>query len=305
MRVDEGVTMSRPVAADALGSPADAALSSALSPETLMAKHRVENFPVAMGLLPRATRGHLLAIYGFARLTDDVGDEAPGDRSALLDEIDREIDRIFAGETPRHPLMGRVARSVRACSLPEQPFRRLVEANRRDQHVARYERYQDLVEYCTYSADPIGHLVLGVFGVATPERIRWSNAICTALQLVEHWQDVAEDLAADRIYLPAEDLRRFGCSEVDLKASAAGPAVRELMRFEVERARELMRSGEPLMGSLVGWARLAVAGFAAGGHAALDGIAAQHYDVLATEPRVLRRHWLRHFVKLLWRARGR
>ena len=171
--------------------------------------------------------------------------------------------------------------------------------------MARYERYDQLADYCTLSANPVGHLVLGVFGAATPERIAQSDAICTALQLVEHWQDVAEDLAAGRIYLPAEDLRRFGCSEVDLKGSEATPALRRLMAFEAERARELLRRGEPLAGSLRGWARLAIAGFAAGGYAALDGIAAQDFDVLARPPRVRRRDWLRHFAALLWRTRAR
>jgi squalene synthase HpnC len=194
---------------------------------------------------------------------------------------------------------------VRALSLPEEPFRRRVAANRQDQRVTRYEHYEQLVDYCTLSANPVGHLVLGVFDAATPERIAQSDAICTALQLVEHWQDVAEDLAAGRIYLPAQDLRRFGCSEVDLKASAATPALRQLMAFEVQRARELLRQGEPLAGSLRGWARLAIVGFAAGGHAALDGIEAQDFDVLARAPRVRRRDWLRHFAASLWRARAR
>jgi squalene synthase HpnC len=270
----------------------------------LMAKHRAENFPVAFRLLPRATRGHLLAIYGFARLTDDVGDEAPGDRLALLDEIDREIDRIFSGGQPRHPLMRQLAPTVHSLSLPEEPFRRLVAANRQDQRVTRYEHYEQLADYCALSANPVGHLVLGVFDAATPKRLAQSDAICTALQLVEHWQDVAEDLATGRIYLPAGDLRRFGCSEVDLKASAASPALRQLMAFEVRRARELLRQGEPLAGSLCGSARLAIAGFIAGGHAALDGIAVQDFDVLARPPRARRRDWMRHFAALLWRARA-
>jgi squalene synthase HpnC len=286
-------------AAGALDPRANETDAALLPSEALMAKQRAENFPVALRLLPRATRTHLLAIYGFARLADDVGDEAPGDRLALLDALDREIDRVFAGEEPQHPLMRRLAPTVRACALPEEPFRRLVEANRQDQRVTRYERYEELVQYCTLSANPVGHLVLHVFDVATPARIEWSDAICTALQLVEHWQDVGEDLAMDRVYLPGADLRRFGCSEVDLKARAASPALRELMCFEVNRARWLLRRGEALIGSLHGWARLSIAGFAAGGHAALDGIAAQHFDVLVRPPRVPRHRWLRHFAALL------
>jgi len=296
---------SRSSAAGALDARDGEGTSGQLPSEGLMAKHRAENFPVALGLLPRATRNHLLAIYGFARLADDIGDEAPGDRLALLDALDREIDRVFAGEQPHHPLMRRLVPTVRECSLPEEPFRRLVDANRQDQRVTRYQRYEELAKYCTLSANPVGHMVLHVFGVATPERIEQSDAICTALQLVEHWQDVAEDLAAGRVYLPADDLRRFGCSEVDLKATTASPALREVMRFEVDRARALLREGEPLIGSVRGWARLAIAGFAAGGHAALDGIAAQDFDVLVRPPRVQRRRWLRHFAALLWLARTR
>jgi len=273
------------------------------SPEALLAKHRAENFPVALRWLPGETRRHLLAIYGFARLTDDAGDEARGDRLALLDAIDREIDVIYAGGRPGHPLMQRLADSVRRCGLTEEPLRRLVAANRQDQRVSRYERYEDLVAYCALSADPVGRLVLQVFGASTPERVAQSDAICTGLQLVEHWQDVAEDFAAGRIYLPAEDLRRFGCSEVELKSPSASPALRQLMRFEVERARGLLERGEPLVGSLRGAAHLAIAGFVAGGHAALDEIAARDFDVLAAPPRPRRRDWLRHFARLLWRAR--
>jgi squalene synthase HpnC len=279
--------------------------ASLASPEGLLAKHRAENFPVALRWLPGEIRGHLLAIYGFARLTDDVGDEARGDRLMLLDAIDREIDAIYAGCMPQHPLMQRLAQTVRRCALPEQPLRRLVEANRQDQRVSRYERYEDLAAYCALSADPVGRLVLQVFDVSTPDRVAQSDAICTGLQLVEHWQDVAEDFAAGRIYLPAEDLRRFGCSEVELKARHAGPALRKLMRFEVDRARALLARGEPLLASVSGTARLAIAGFAAGGHAALDEIAARDFDVLARPPRVRRRDWLRHFARLLWRARAR
>jgi len=287
---------------DLTSSAAEACLAS---PDALLAKHRAENFPVALRWLPRVTRGHLLAIYGFARLTDDAGDEARGDRLALLDAIDREIDAIYAGGMPQHPLLQQLAQTVRQCALPEEPLRRLVEANRQDQRVSRYERYEDLAAYCALSADPVGRLVLQVFGVATPERIAQSDAICTGLQLVEHWQDVAEDLAAGRVYLPGEDLRRFGCSEVELKAQSASSALRRLMRFEVERARELLERGEPLLASLSGTARLAIAGFAAGGHAALDEIAARDFDVLARPPRLRRRDWLRHFARLLWRARAR
>jgi squalene synthase HpnC len=274
-------------------------------PRAVLARHGGENFPVALWFLPREVRGHLWALYGFARLTDDVGDEGSADPTALLDEIDRELDRIFAGRSPHHPLLRRLAGTVRAAALPESPLRRLVEANRRDQTVRRYARFDELLGYCALSADPVGRLVLHVFAAATPERLPLSDALCTALQLVEHWQDVAEDLARGRVYLPAEDLRRFGCDETDLGAHRASPALRRLVAFECERVRALLARGEPLVATLSGRARLAVAGFAAGGHAALDAIERQGWDVLVRPPRTRRRDWLRRWLRILWRARAR
>jgi squalene synthase HpnC len=282
--------------------PAHATLPDA---RATLARSSGENFPVALWLLSRDLRNHLWALYGFARLTDDVGDEARGDRTALLDEIDRELDRIFSGEPPLHPLLRELAHTVRAAALPEDPFRRLVEANRRDQTILRYARFEDLLGYCALSADPIGRLVLHVFAAATPERLRLSDSLCTALQLVEHWQDVAEDLAMGRVYLPIEDQRRFGCDEADLRADRASPALRRLMAFECERARALLVRGEPLVATLSGRIRLAVAGFAAGGHAALDAIEAQGGDVLVRPPRTRRRDWLRRWLQILWRTRAR
>jgi squalene synthase HpnC len=287
-------------------APASVSTHAALpDARAVMARSGGENFPVALRLLPRDLRDHLWALYGFARLTDDVGDEAPGDRRALLDEIDRELDRIFAAETPRHPLLRRLAPTVRACDLPEEPFRRLVEANRRDQTIRRYARFDDLLGYCALSADPVGRLVLHVFDAATPERLPLSDALCTALQLVEHWQDVSEDLAMGRVYLPGEDLRRFGCDETDLRADTASPALRRLLAFECERARALLVRGEPLVATLSGRPRLAIAGFAAGGYAALDAIEVQDCDVLARPPRTRRRDWLWRWIQILWRNRAR
>ena len=160
-----------------------------------------ENFPVAARVLGRETGRHLMAIYGFARLVDQLGDEAEGDRLALLDSLEAELDRVYSGE-PEHPIMRTLQASVRERGLPRGPFERLIAANRRDQVQARYATFDDLVDYCTLSANPVGELVLYVFGMATPERIALSDRVCTALQLVEHWQDVAEDFAA-RARLPA------------------------------------------------------------------------------------------------------
>ncbi|MGH3048846.1 MAG: squalene/phytoene synthase family protein, partial [Gaiellaceae bacterium] len=185
-----------------------------------MARAGNENFPVASRLLPRRQRRHLLALYGFARLVDEIGDEAGGDREAALRWVAEDLDRAFRGRA-RHPLLVELSFTVRACGLPREPFERLIEANVQDQRVLRYSSWTDLLGYCELSANPVGELVLGVFGLRTRERVRLSDAVCSALQLVEHLQDVAEDLARGRIYLPAEDLQRFEVSEAALAAPHA------------------------------------------------------------------------------------
>lgn len=268
----------------------------------VLGKATTENFPVALRLLDGETRAHLLAIYGFARLADDLGDETSGERLAHLGWLQDELDRVYAGR-PTHPLTERLAASVHARALPAEPFQQLIAANRRDQTVTRYETFADLVAYCELSANPVGHLVLLVFRTATPERVRRSDAVCTGLQLAEHVQDVVEDLARGRVYLPQEDLARFGCNEADLAAPRASEPVRRLLSFQVARARALLGSGAPLVGSLPGAARVAVAGFLAGGRAALDAIEAVGYDVLAhPSPRPRRSRLARHLLLTL--ARG-
>ena len=237
----------------------------------IMARADGENFPVAPLVLPRAVRQHLRAVYGFARLADDIGDEAPGDRLALLAWLDDEIDRLYSG-TPEHPVMERLAITVRELELPLEPFRQLVEANRRDQLVHRYDTIDGLVDYCSLSANPVGRLVLDILGVATTDRLRWSDSVCTGLQLTEHIQDVSEDLERGRVYLPQEDLFWFGCAEEDLRSGPFGPEARALLAFEADRARNLLDEGVPLVASLGGRARLGVAAFVAGGQAALDGV---------------------------------
>lgn len=250
-----------------------------------------ENFPVASRLLPRAQREHLLALYGYARLVDEIGDaRAPeADAEALLDRVEDELDRVYGGEAePQHPLMRSLRATVRACGIPRYPLEALIAANRQDQRVHAYRTFSQLVGYCEQSANPVGHLVLYVLGAATPERMALSDRICTALQLTEHWQDVVEDLSRGRVYLPAEDLDRFGCSTEDLAVSPALERVRRLMRFEVERARDLLEAGTPLIGTLRGRARWAVAAYVAGGRAALSAIQRRGYDVSAGAPRASR-----------------
>jgi squalene synthase HpnC len=251
----------------------------------VMAQAATENFPVASRLLPRAQREHLLAIYGFARLVDDAGDESPGDRLALLDWLDADVDRLFGGRRPEHPIVQALTPTVERCGLADGPFRRLIEANRRDQRQHRYRTFDELLDYCQLSAAPVGELVLGVFGAATPERIELSDRICGGLQVTEHLQDVAEDRARGRVYLPLEDMERFGCREEDLAARAPSPPFRSLMAFEVERARGLLASGAPLMRTLPLRPRLTVAAFVAGGRAALRALERADYDVLGRHPR--------------------
>ena len=249
-----------------------------------------ENFPVALRLLPQRYRQHLAAVYAFARVTDDMGDEAPpAERLALLSELEADLGRLYDGAAPRLAVIRGLAPAVDECAIPQQPFRDLIEANRQDQAVSRYESFDALLAYCTLSANPVGRIVLRVFGAATPQREILSDRVCTALQLAEHWQDVAEDLRAGRVYLPQEDLARFGVTERDLAAPQAGPQVKALMAFEEQRARALLDKGAPLVGTLRGAARVAVAGYVAGGRAALAAIAAADHDVLRATHRPARR----------------
>lgn len=268
------------------------------------AKAGSENFSVAFLLLPPSLRRPLLGIYGFARLTDDIGDEASGDRTVLLDWLEADVERMVDGQ-PIHPLLRRLAPSVQKLGLPKGPFIRLIHANRQDQEVARYETYGDLAAYCDLSANPVGELVLHVFGVATPERIALSDAVCTGLQLAEHWQDVGEDFQRGRIYVPQEDLAVFGVPTEDLAEPAASDRLKRLMAFEVARARGLLEQGGELVRSLKGWARLAVSGYVGGGKAALDAIERSGYEVLGERPpKATRGARAAAFARELAEARG-
>jgi squalene synthase HpnC len=263
---------------------------------TVADKMRTENFPVALRFLPRRFRGHLEAVYGFARTVDDLGDESTGDRLVNLTVFAADLNRIWTGGTPASPVLARLAATVHACDLPPEPFHRLVEANRQDQRVKSYATFDDLRAYCMLSADPVGRIVLGVFGATTDARVAWSDDICTALQLVEHWQDVAEDRRAGRIYLPADDMARFGVTPADLDRTTTPQAVRDLLAFETGRAAELFRSGAPLVRDLHGWARLAVGGFLAGGLATVDALERAHFDVLTLTPRPRKTGVVRHLI---------
>jgi squalene synthase HpnC len=272
------------------------------SEQQVSARAAGENFSVASLLLGNTIRRHLLALYGYARLVDELGDAVAGDRLDALDGFEADLDRVFAHAEPHHPVLRRLQPTVRELDLPRGPFARLLEANRLDQRKTAYT-YDELLAYCDLSANPVGELVLHVFGAATPDRIELSDKICTALQLVEHWQDVAQDHEAGRVYLPVEDLERFGVTPADLRRGPTPPAVRELVRFEVDRARALLDDGAPLVGRLHGRARLAVAGYVGGGRAALDDIAARGFDVLAATPKAGKRRRARATITTYVRGR--
>ncbi|MET7993733.1 squalene synthase HpnC [Amycolatopsis sp. NPDC005232] len=249
----------------------------------LREKRHAENFPVALRVLPRRLRSDLQAVYAVARTIDDLGDEAEGDRVALLQAFGDELSAAFDGADPTDPAIRGLVPAMRAGRVEFAPFRRLVEANLQDQRVTRYATYDDLRAYCRLSADPVGRIVLRLFDVHDPEAEELSDRVCTALQLLEHWQDVAEDHGNGRIYLPQEDLAAFRVTEDELGAARASRRLRELMRFEIDRAAALLGSGAGLVGLLSGWGRLAVSGFVAGGLATVDALRETNGDVLATQ----------------------
>ncbi|WP_049573366.1 squalene synthase HpnC [Streptomyces sp. SBT349] len=289
----------------------------------VLAKAAHENFPVAPRFLPRAWRDDLMAVYGFARLVDDIGDgdlapggadaallgigpEAAEDRLVLLDALEADLRRAFGsargGPSPGHPLLRALIPAVRRGGLTPEPFLALIEANRLDQRKTRYATYEELLGYCELSANPVGRLVLAITGTASPERIRRSDAVCTGLQLVEHLQDVAEDLARDRIYLPADAMARFLVSESDLAAPTANASVRTLVAVLTDRARRLLDEGAPMLSGTPGRLRLLLAGFIGGGRAAAEAIADAEYDVLAGPPTASRSALLRAVATTLRRG---
>jgi squalene synthase HpnC len=274
------------------------------------AKASAENFPVAMRLLPRAYRRHLMAVYDYARTVDDAGDLAPvPQRPAILAELAQDLRRLYAAASdpaaapPAVPAVAGLAATIADCQIPMQLFLDLIRANEQDQVVSRYQTFGELQDYCRLSANPVGQIVLRIFGCYSLERAALSDSVCTGLQLTEHWQDVAEDMRAGRIYLPQEDLRAYGCEEQDLLAAHAPPRLRRLMAFEASRAGELIDAGAPLIGSLRGAPRAAIAGYVAGGRAALAAIAAADYDVLAATPRAGKGRTAAELITAFVRAR--
>ena len=248
---------------------------------TVARRARTENFPVASLLFPRRLRPHLRAVYGFARLVDILGDEVEGDRLEALDELEREVDACYSGE-PTWPVMRVLQPTIREFDLPREPFLRLIEANRMDQRISSYETWDDVKEYCRHSADPVGRLVLGLLGLADDEElVAASDDVCTGLQLVNFLQDVPRDLELGRVYLPAEDRRRFGVLALDRPSSE----LRELLEFEAARARALLGAGRLLQARIGGRVGRAVGLFARGGLAALAALERAEWDVFTQRPR--------------------
>jgi squalene synthase HpnC len=232
-------------------------------------------------------------VYAYCRGVDDLGDEAEGDRLALLDGWEAELRRCYDGDAHR-PAFVALQETIRRFDIPPEPFLRLIEANRMDQRVSRYRTFTDLRAYCQNSANPVGHLVLYLFGYRDEERQRLSDETCTALQLTNFWQDVRRDLDKGRIYIPLEEMERFGCREADLLAARFDGRFRDLMAFQVRRTRELFRSGLELIPQVRGRLRLDLRLFSLGGLAVLDAIEGIGYDVLHRRPKLsrARKGWL-------------
>jgi squalene synthase HpnC len=260
-----------------------------------------ENFPVASVLLPRRLVPAVEAIYAFARSADDLADEgdaAAPDRLAALGAYEAALDAIERGEPQTNPMFARLAHVLAAYRLPLAPLRDLLSAFRQDVVTSRYHDFAALLDYCSRSANPVGRLMLALYGAFDARNVRESDAVCSALQLINFWQDVAIDIAKGRVYLPQEDLARFGVTVADIERGADSAAWRALMRFEVERARVMMLEGAPLARRLpgrIGWElRMVVQG----GLRVLESIERAGYDVFRRRPRLAAFDWL----VVAWRA---
>lgn len=277
--------------ADYLRSPE--ACRHAATPEEALAYTRwlagvhYENFHVVSFLLPRRLRQDFFNVYAFCRWADDLGDEIPDTAESLrlLAWWRGELERVYAGEAS-HPVFVALQGTVARHALPIEPFEHLIRAFEQDQTITRYRTWEDVLGYCRYSANPVGRLVLHLCGYADPERQRLSDATCTALQLANFWQDVAIDLAKDRVYIPLEALELHGCPLDDLFALKATPAFRATMREIVAKARKLFLEGLPLAGMLDRRLAVDIELFSRGGMRVLDKIEQQDYDVLSRRPAI-------------------
>jgi len=250
-----------------------------------LARSHYENFSVATWFLPKHLREHFYSVYAYCRISDDLGDEVgnPQQSLQLLDEWEEELNACYDG-SPRHPVFVALRETVRVCNIPRQPFADLLKAFRQDQSVTRYETFDDVLGYCRYSANPVGRLVLYVCGYRDEERQQLSDYTCSALQLANFWQDVAVDYDKGRIYLPLQDLRRFGVTEQDIANHRTSPQFVDLMRFQVERAREWFERGLPLAERVDRALATDIELFTRGGQEILTAIERQGFDVLKKRP---------------------
>ncbi|MGD0347551.1 MAG: squalene synthase HpnC [Terracidiphilus sp.] len=259
-----------------------------------LAESHYENFHVATWFLPKPLRPHFHSIYAYCRISDDLGDEVgdPTVALALLDLWGRELDACYEGRA-RHPVFVALAETIRACSIPKEPFADLLVAFRQDQTVTRYATMDEVLGYCRYSANPVGRLVLYACGEVSPDKIaenfRLSDATCSALQLANFWQDVRVDFAKDRVYLPQDDMRQFGVSDETIAAGIATPEFRALLRHEVDYARSLFERGLPLIGRVNRGLALDLDLFSRGGLEILRAIERRGYDVLSARPVISKR----------------
>jgi squalene synthase HpnC len=252
-----------------------------------LARSHYENFSVASWFLPRRLRQDFFNVYAYCRISDDLGDEV-GDTNAsleLLDQWQRELDACYEG-SPKHPVFVALGETVRKFDIPKHEFSDLLIAFRQDQTITRFETFGDVLAYCKYSANPVGHLVLYLCGYRDAERQQLSNFTCTALQLANFWQDVSVDYEKDRIYLPLEDLRRFGVTEDDIARQQNTPAFCEMMKFEVERARDWFRQGMPLVEKVDRELAIDLDLFSRGGMEILNAIEKQDFAVLGNRPAI-------------------
>src|SRR6202166_582792 len=252
-----------------------------------LARSHYENFSVATWFLPKELRQDFLNVYAYCRISDDLGDEVgdPAASLALLDEWESQLDAGYGG-TPRHPVFVALAETVRKFNIPKHEFSDLLIAFRQDQTITRSETFKDVLAFCRYSANPVGHLVLYLCGYNDAERQQLSDYTCTALQLANFWQDVSVDYAKGRIYLPIEDLNRFQVSENDIAAGRNTEQFREMTRFEVQRAREWFERGLPLVGKVSRELAIDLDLFSRGGQEILNAIERQNFAVLGRRPEI-------------------
>ena len=276
--------------------PSAVSLAEAQAACLRLAGKHYENFTVISWLVPRRLRPHLAALYGFCRTVDDLGDEAPGDRTELLDRFEGMLRDAIAGRDTTHPILIALQKTVTDYRLPEPLLIDLVTANRLDQTNHRYATYDDLLHYCRFSAVPVGRLFLLLYGYRDEKLHQLSDATCTALQLTNFWQDIRRDHDMGRIYLPQEDMDRFNVSEGDLDQAAASDSLRRLVAFEVGRTEALFEQGWPLVKKVHGHLRVDLALFSRGGQAILKKISDQGFDTLTTRPIVGGKDKLRLFL---------